>query len=74
MGKTDVFQGSVAIAEAARDKVSYTGFLAGLFGSEVRWDLFTSTGIPETSSNASGFLDQLKAALLPLDPERVDSE
>jgi alkylation response protein AidB-like acyl-CoA dehydrogenase len=74
MGKTDVFQGSVAIAEAARDKASYTGFLAGLFSCDVRWDLFTSIGIPEMSRHASNFLDQFKAALFPLDPERVDNE
>ena len=74
MGKTDVFQGSVAIAEAARDKASYTGFLAGLFETDVPWDLLTSIGIPQTSPSALGFLERLKATLLPLDPERVDSE
>ena len=74
MRKTDVFQGSVAIAEASRDKASYTGFLAGLFETDVRWDLFTSIGIPETSPSALGFLERFKTALLPLDPERVDSE
>jgi hypothetical protein len=31
MKKPDVFQGSVAVAETARDKASYSGFLAGLF-------------------------------------------
>lgn len=74
MKKHDVFQGSVAVAETARDKASYTGFLAGLFESDIRWDLFTSIGIPETSPSALGFLERFKAALLPLDPERVDSE
>ena len=74
MANAELFQGSVAIAEASRDQASYTGFLAGLFGTDVRWGLFTSIGIPATSPSASGFLDQFKAALLPLDPERVDSE
>jgi len=74
MQKTDVFQGSVAIAEAARDKASYTGFLAGLFETDVPWDLLTSIGIPQTSPSALGFLERLKATLLPLDPERVDRE
>ena len=74
MANAELFQGSVAIAEASRDQASYTGFLAGLFGTDVRWDLFSSIGIPETSPSALGFLDQFKAALLPLDPERVDSE
>lgn len=74
MTRSDVFQGSVAVAEAARDKASYSGFLAGLFEADVRWDLFTSIGIPQTSPAAPNFLEQFKAALRPLDPERVDSE
>lgn len=74
MRKSDVFEGSVAIAETARDKASYTGFLAGLFETDVRWDLFTSIGIPQTSPSALEFLERFKAALLPLDPDRVDSE
>ena len=74
MAKPDVFQGSVAIAEDSRDKASYTGFLAGLFETDVRWDLFTSIAIPETSPSALGFLERFKATLLPLDPERVDRE
>jgi alkylation response protein AidB-like acyl-CoA dehydrogenase len=74
MKKPDVFQGSVAVAETARDKASYSGFLAGLFETDVRWDLFTSIGIAETSPPALEFLERFKVALLPLDPERVDSE
>jgi len=74
MTKPDVFQGSVAVAETARDKASYSGFLAGLFESDVRWDLFTSIGIPQTSPAALDFLERFKIALIPLNPERVDSE
>src|SRR5574337_1248660 len=74
MTKSNVFQGSVAVAETARDKASYSGFLAGLFENDVRWDLFTSIGIPQTSPQALDFLERFKAALKPLDPERVDSE
>src|SRR5262245_14574235 len=74
MTKPDVFQGSELVAETARDKASYSGFLAGLFEADVRWDLFTSIGIPETSQAALDFLEQFKLALIPLDPERVDSE
>lgn len=74
MGKPDVFQGSVAIAETARDRASYSGFLAGLFASDVRWQLFTSVGIPPISPLAVDFIERFKTALLPLDPERVDSE
>ena len=74
MGHTDVFKGSEAIAEAARDKASYTGFIAGLFEADVRWDLFTSIGLPEVSPSALDFLERLTPTLLSLDPERVDSE
>lgn len=74
MRKPDVFQGSVAVAETARDKAAYTGFLAGLFEADVRWGLFTSIGIPETSPSALDFVERFKTALLPLDSERVDSE
>ncbi len=55
MTKPDVFQGSVAVAETARDKASYSGFLAGLFETDVRWDLFTSIGIPRDESVRPGF-------------------
>jgi len=74
MKKPDVFQGSVAVAETARDKASYSGFLAGLFETDVRWDLLTSIGIPQTSPPALDFLERFKLALVPLDPEQVDSE
>jgi alkylation response protein AidB-like acyl-CoA dehydrogenase len=74
MTKPDVFQGSVAVAESARDKASYSGFLAGLFETDVRWDLFTSIGIPQLSPAALDFLDRFKIALIPLNPERVDNE
>jgi alkylation response protein AidB-like acyl-CoA dehydrogenase len=74
MEKSDVFQGPVAVAETARDKTPYTGFLAGLFEADVRWDLFTSIGIPETSPSATDFLKRFKAVLLALDPDLVDRE
>lgn len=74
MANTKLFQGSEAVAETARDQTSYTGFLAGLFESDVRWNLFTSVGIPKISVSAEEFLSQFKATILPLDPERVDSE
>ena len=74
MRKHEIFQGSVAVAESARDKASYSGFLAGLFQADVRWDLFRNVGIPETSPAARDFLERFKAAIIPLDPERVDSE
>ncbi|MEK7350098.1 MAG: hypothetical protein AAB177_04445, partial [Nitrospirota bacterium] len=74
MTNQNVFQGPEVVAETARDKASYSGFLAGLFESNVRWDFFTSIGIPETSPAALDFLERFKLALIPLDPERVDCE
>lgn len=74
MGKQDVFEGSVAVAETARDRAAYSGFLAGLFEADVRWDLMTSVAPPEVSPAALGFLEKLKAAIMSLDPDRVDSE
>ena len=74
MTNPDVFQGSEMVAETARDKAAYSGFLAGLFETDVRWGLFTSIGIPQMSSAAQDFLERFKVALIPLDPERVDSE
>jgi alkylation response protein AidB-like acyl-CoA dehydrogenase len=74
MAKPGLFQGSEAIAEAARDKAAYTGFIAGLFEAEVRWNLFTEIGIPEVSPKAAAFLEELKPVLFSLDPDRVDLE
>src|SRR6476620_5209514 len=74
MAKSGLFQGSEAIAEAARDKAAYSGFIAGLFEAEIRWDLFNSIGIPEVTPPAVELLEKIKPILLSLDPDRVDSE
>jgi hypothetical protein len=74
MAKTSIFQGSVAVAEAARDRTGYSGFLAGLFEAEVRWDLLTSATIPPIGQTARTFLDRFRAAMAGLDPDRVDRE
>jgi alkylation response protein AidB-like acyl-CoA dehydrogenase len=74
MAKSGLFQGSEAVAEAARDKAAYTGFIAGLFEAAVRWDLFSEIRIPEVSSKAADFLEGFKPFLYSLDPDRVDLE
>ena len=74
MAKSGLFQGSEAVAEAARDKAAYSGFIAGLFEADVRWNLFNSIGLPEVSPAALEFLEGLSPLLLSLDPDRVDSE
>lgn len=74
MGKAEIFQGSVAIAEAARDRTGYSGFLAGLFEADVRWDLLTSVTIPPVSPSARDFLGRFRAAMAGHDPDRVDRE
>jgi alkylation response protein AidB-like acyl-CoA dehydrogenase len=74
MGKSGLFQGSEAIAEAARDKAAYTGFIAGLFEADVRWQLFSTIRIPAVTPPALDFLEGLKPLLLSLDPDQVDSD
>jgi alkylation response protein AidB-like acyl-CoA dehydrogenase len=74
MGHSGLFQGSEAVAEAARDKAAYAGFIAGLFEADVRWNLLTNVRIPEVSPKASNFLEELKPILFSLDPDRVDHE
>lgn len=74
MEKADIFQGSVAVAESARDRASYSGFLAGLFEADVRWDLLTSARLPVMSGSAREFLERFRTAISELDPERIDSD
>ncbi|MDH5625394.1 MAG: acyl-CoA dehydrogenase family protein, partial [Nitrospira sp.] len=74
MAKRQLFEGAEAVAETARDKTSYTGFLAGLFEAEVRWDLLTSISIAQTSQAAVEFVERFKGAIVSLDSERVDYE
>jgi hypothetical protein len=74
LAKSGLFQGSEAVAEAARDKAAYGGFIAGLFEADVRWDLFNTIRIPEVSPAAGDFIEGLKPILLSLDPDRVDRE
>lgn len=74
MAKSGLFQGSEAVAEAARDKAVYGGFIAGLFEANVRWGLFNTIRIPEVTPAALDFIEGLKPILLSLDPDRVDRE
>ena len=73
MAQPDIFQGSVAVAESARDKASYSGFLAGLFEADVRWDLLTSAALPAVGPSAREFLERFRTAIRELDPDRIDS-
>lgn len=75
VGNTPLFQGSLAVAEASRDRTPYSGFLAGLFEGIVRRDLFRSHSIPPTSEAAKDFLDRLRLLLSEkVDPEIIDHE
>lgn len=74
MAKPDVFIGSEAVAEASRDKTAYSGFLAGLFEAQARWDLLISVRIPPVRYHAQNFLERFKAALAGWDADRVDRE
>jgi alkylation response protein AidB-like acyl-CoA dehydrogenase len=76
MAKSDkrpFFQGSLAVAEASRDRTPYSGFLAGLFEGVVRRDLFRAQSIPPLRDTAKDFLEHLRLLLIEkVDPERID--
>ncbi|MBS0181917.1 MAG: acyl-CoA dehydrogenase family protein [Nitrospira sp.] len=73
--KRPLFQGSLAVAEASRDRTPYSGFLAGLFEGSVRRDLFRAQSIPPPRATAKEFLEQLRLLLIEkVDPERIDRE
>ncbi len=74
MAKAEIFQGSVAVAEAARDRTRYSGFLAGLFEADVRWELLTSVTTSPLSQEAAAFLSRFRSAMATLDADRVDRE
>ena len=74
-GKKTLFQGSLAVAEASRDRTAYSGFLSGLFEGVVRRDLFRSQSIPRTSEAANDFLGHLRLLLIEkVNPEIIDRE
>ena len=74
-GKKTLFQGSLAVAEASRDRTAYSGFLSGLFEGVVRRDLFRSRSIPRTSETANDFLEHLRLLLIEkVNPEVIDRE
>jgi alkylation response protein AidB-like acyl-CoA dehydrogenase len=75
MEKNPLFQGSLAVAEASRDRIPYSGFLSGLFEGIVRRDLFQSQSIQPASEAAQDFLDHLRLLLIEkVDPEIIDRE
>lgn len=75
MDKEPHFHGSLAVAEASRDRTPYSGFLAGLFEGVVRRDLFRAQSIPPLRDTAKEFLEQLRLLLIEkVDAERIDRE
>jgi alkylation response protein AidB-like acyl-CoA dehydrogenase len=75
LDKKPLFQGSLAVAEASRDRTPYSGFLAGLFEGVVRRDLFRAQSIPPLRDEAKDFLEHLRLLLIDkVDPERIDRE
>lgn len=75
LDKKPLFQGSLAVAEASRDRTPYSGFLAGLFEGVVRRGLFRAQSIPPLSDTAKEFLEQLRLLLNEkVDPESIDRE
>src|SRR5574337_1212288 len=70
VNKNPFFQGSLAVAEASRDRTPYSGFLAGLFEGVVRRELLRTQAIPPVRDRAKEFLEQLRLLLI----EKVDAE
>ncbi|MDF0676920.1 MAG: acyl-CoA/acyl-ACP dehydrogenase [Nitrospira sp.] len=70
VNKHPFFQGSLAVAEASRDRTPYSGFLAGLFEGVVRRELFRAQSIPPLRDTAKEFLEHLRLLLI----EKVDAE
>ena len=73
LDKRPLFQGSLAVAEASRDRTPYSGFLAGLFEGVVRRDLFRAQSISPLRDTAKEFLEHLRLLLNEkVDPESID--
>ncbi len=70
-----MFRGSLAAAEAARDRRAYSGFMSGLFEGKVRRHLFAEASLPARSEAASEFLETLRRLLIEkVDPEAIDRD
>lgn len=75
LDKRPLFHGSLAVAEASRDRTPYSGFLAGLFEGAVRRDLFRAQSIPPLRDTVKEFLEHLRLLLIEkVDPESIDRE
>lgn len=75
LDKRPLFHGSLAVAEASRDRTPYSGFLAGLFEGAVRRDLFRAQSIPPLHDTVKEFLEHLRLLLIEkVDPESIDRE
>lgn len=73
--KEHMFRGSLAAAEASRDRRAYAGFISGLFEGKVRRHLFADVSLPVRSDAASEFLDTLRRVLIEkVDPEAIDRD
>lgn len=71
--KDNMFRGSLAAAEASRDRRAYSGFISGLFEGIVRRRLFTGASVPTMSGAATEFLATLRLLLTEkVDPEVID--
>ena len=71
--KETMFRGSLAAAEASRDRRAYSGFISGLFEGIVRRRLFADASVPTMSGAATEFLATLRLLLTDkVDPEVID--
>lgn len=67
-------KGSVAAAEAMRDKAKHTGFAAGLYEADTRFALLDFFDKAKTSPAAAEFMAEFTEYLLYIDPDAIDAD
>lgn len=67
------FKESLAVAEAARDKTPYTGFISGLFEADLRLSLFFNHARKDLLPSEKSFCRNIRRVLEEtVDPEMID--
>ncbi len=73
MPEKEVLTGSVAAAEAMRDKNKHTGFAAGLYEAQTRFELLDCFETDKTKSDFKDTFEKFKKMLVEkVDPDEID--
>lgn len=73
--ESEIFRGSTAVAETARDTKKYTGFIASLFAAKSNFNLFFSQEIPRMGEHALEVRQRLCDILSEkVDADKIDAE